>query len=272
MNHRRLFLFFLSVFAPAAFAQLAVFDPANHLVNLAIQSSQQTSHVEVLRQWAAELEKLNQQIRQMEDLLATQRRMRDVAGNPVGAGVHVAGALGATDFARSYGETMQAVRRLSDAAISLRRTAEGVYRQLDNRTSLGAGFTRRTVDYRPYAAVERQADNLEAVFGETASRSAAVQAELAITLAALRDASTQAEVDKLNVTVAALNGQLALLAAQRRDETDKLHAQQILNDNQAAKERRDFLEKQIAEERQTLAAVNAWQQSVCLTPTTYTRP
>ena len=272
MKHRLHFLFFLFVFARAAFAQLAVFDPANHLVNLAIQSNQQTSHVDVLRQWAAELEKLNQQIRQMEDLLATQRRLRDVAGDPVGSGVHVAGALGATDFARTYGETMQAVRRLSDAAISLRRTAEGVYRQLDDRTALGAGFSRRTADYRPYAAVERQADNLETVYGDTATRSAAVQAELAVKLAALRDAPTQAEVDKLNVTVAALNGQLALLAAQRRDEADKLQALQILNENQAAKERRDSLEKQIAEERQTLAAVNSWQQSVRLTPTTYARP
>jgi hypothetical protein len=171
--------FLLSFFVPAAFAQLAVYDPANHLVNLAIQSSQQASHVEILRQWATELEKLNQQIRQMEDLLATQRRLRDVAGDPVGAGVHVAGALGATDFARSYGETMQAVRRLSDAVSSLQRTAEGVYRRLDDRTALGTGFTRRTADYRPYAAVERQADNLESVFGETATRSAAVQAELA---------------------------------------------------------------------------------------------
>ena len=79
-------------------------------------------------------------------------------------------------------------------------------------------------------------------------------------------------MDKLNVKVAALNGQLAVLAGRRRDEADKLSAQQIQNENQAAKERQDFLEKQIAEERQTLTAVNAWQQSVRLTPTSYTRP
>ena len=88
----------------------------------------------------------------------------------------------------------------------------------------------------------------------------------------MRDAQTQADVDKLNVRVAALNGQLALLAARRRDEADKLAAQQIQNENQAAKERQDLLEKQIAEERQTLTAVNAWQQSIRLTPTSYARP
>jgi len=268
MKIRLIFALFI---ASTAWAQLAVFDPANYAVNAAVQSATQANHVETLRQWATQLENLNRQIRQLDDLLATQRRIREVAGDPVGAGVHVAGALGAQDFARSYGETMQAVRRLTDAAISLRRTSEGIYRRLDDKTALGAGFTRRTELYRPYAAVERQADNLEQVFVQTDVREAALQSDLATAVVALRSASTQAEVDKLNGTIAALNGQLATLAARRRDESDKLHAQQILNENQAAKERHDTLEKQIAEERQSLAAVNAWQQAVRLTPTSYTR-
>ena len=138
---------------------------------------------------------------------------------------------------------------------------------------LGRDFVRQEPLYRRYAAVERQADNLAAVHAETGARSvAALQGELATTLEQLRGAATQAEVDKLNAKLAALTGQLAHLDAQRRDEADKLQTQQILNENQAAKERQDFLEKQLAEERQTLAVVGAWQQSVKVTPTTYTRP
>lgn len=266
-----LILFFLCAVARA---QLAVFDPANYAVNAAVQSAQTANHVEVLRQWAEELEKLNRQIRQLDELIATQRRIRDIAGDPVGASAQVTGVLrtlGADELARSYGETLQAVRRVTDAALSLRRTSEGLYRRLDDRTALGAPFARRIELYRPYAAVERQADNLEQVFTQTDARETALQAEVATSLVALRDAPTQADVDKLNVRVAALNGQLAVLASRRRDESDKLRAQQILNENQATKERHDFLEKQIAEERQSLAAVNAWQQSIRLTPTSYTR-
>jgi hypothetical protein len=262
--------FFLAL-APSSFAQLAVYDPANHAVNAAIQANQQANHVETLNRWAEQLEKLNRQIRQIDDLIATQRRIREVTGDPVAAGVHIAGALGAHDFARSYGETMRAVRRLSDAVHSLQRTAEGLYRRLDDKTSLGTGFTRRVEFYKPYAAIERQADNLETVDTQTNERSAALQTELSETVSALRDAPTQADVDKLNVKVAALNGQLSHLAAQRQFEAEKLRAQQILNENQAAKERQDLWEKQIAEERQTLATVNAWQQSLRLTPTTFTR-
>ncbi len=254
-------------------AQWAVFDPTNFGVNTLIQSGQAANHLEILRQWATQLEQLNRQLRELEQQLAVQRQIREVMGNPSASGVQVAlRGLGADDLARSYGETLQAVRRITDAAASLRRTAEGIYGQLDDRTVLGRGFVRQEATYRRYAAIDRQADNAEQVADETQAQTVSLQADLAQSLIALRDAPTQADVDKLNVRVAALNGQLALLAARRRDEADKLAAQQIQNENQAAKERQDLLEEQIAEERQTLTAVNVWQQSIRLTPTSYTRP
>ncbi len=269
---RKLTFIFLLI-TRVAVAQLAVYDPVNHAVNLAIQSAQQADHIEILRQWATQLESLNRQIQQLESQLAEQRRIREVLGEPTAAGAGVAlGQFGASDLTRTYGETLQAVQRLANAATSLRRTAEGVFSELDDRTILKTGFTRREAPYRRYAAVERQADNFSSVLTATEARNVALQTDLAQTLVALRDAPTQADVDKLNVKVAAINGQLAQLAAQRRDEAEKLRAQQILNENQAAKERQDLLEKQIAEERQTLTNVNAWQQSLTLTPTTYTRP
>lgn len=263
----------LLVAAPAVFGQWTVYDPANHAVNAAIQANQQANHIQVLHQWADELEKLNRQLQQMQEQLAVQRRIRDVMGDPSAAGGQVVlRDLGANDLARTYGETLQAVRRLTNATASLRRTAEGIYGALEDRTALGRDFVRQEPLYRRYAAVERQADNLAAVHEQTEARSAVLQADLAATMEQLKSAPTQAEVDKLNTKIAALNGQLAHVDAQKRDEADKLRAQQILNENQAAKERQDLLEKQIAEERQTLAAVAAWQQAVKLVPDNYARP
>lgn len=259
--------------ASSAFAQWIVNDPVNTSVNLGIQSAQVANHVEILRQWATQLENLNRQIRQLEEQLAEQRRIREVLGNPTAAGSQmVMDKLAPGELSRSYGETLRAVRRLADATASLRRTADGIYGELENRTALGREFTRQPAAYRRYAAVDHQAENIGRVYDDTATRQAALQADLATTVSALKAAPTQAEVDKLNVKVAALNGQLAVIAAQRRDETDKLSAQQIQNENQAAKERQDLLEKQVAEERQTLDVVNAWQRTVQLTPGTYTRP
>jgi len=258
--------------AASASAQWVVNDPLNTAVNTLIQTNQEANHLEILRQWATQIETLNRQLRQLEDQLAAQRRIRDVLGDPVAAGAQISRSLGTEDFSKQYGETMSAIRRLSDAVASLRSTADGVYRNLDDRTVLGRSFTRQTAPYLRYAAVEQQAKNAETVFTNTDARLAALQTELAAAVAALRDASTQAEVDKLNAKIAALNGQLAQLGQRRHDAADQLGAQQILNENQAAKERQDFLEKQIAEERQTLDAVNAWQASLQLKPTSYTRP
>ncbi len=254
-------------------AQWIVNDPANTAVNSAVQAGQAANHIEVLRQWAAQLEQLNRQLRELEALLAVQRRVRDVMGDPTAAGVGMAlRDLGATDLARTYGDTLAATRRLANAIESLRRTSEGIYRHLDDRTALGRDFVRQEPPYRRYAAVERQADNVATVHAETGVRSVALQGEIAVTVEQLRGASTQAEVDKHNAKLAVLAGQLAHLDAQRRDEADKLQTQQILNENQAAKERQDFLERQLAEERQTLAIVGAWQQAVKVTPTNYARP
>lgn len=268
-----LILFMSIAGAVSGFGQWVVNDPANTAVNTAIKGNQIAQHAEVMRQWAEELEKLNRQIRQVEDLLAVQRTIRDVMGDPARAGDRVLRrSLGGTEFGKTYGETMDAARRLAEAVDSLRRTAGGIYRALDDRTALGAPFERKASDYRRHAVVDRQADTLEKVLVATDAELADVQADLAAAVRDLHDAPTQAESDKLAATVAALNGRLAALAARRNEEMNKLLAAQLRNENQAEMERRDLWEKQAVEERQSLAIANAWQQSLRITPTPYTRP
>ena len=261
------------VLASPAFGQWIVNDPLNTAVNTAMQGAQAANHVEVLRQWAQQIEGINRQIRQLEDQLSEQRRIREVLGNPTIAGAQmVLDKLTPEDFSRTYGETLRAVQRLAEAGASLKRTAEGIYGPLDERTSLGQTFARRIDSYRRFAAVDQQADNTTRVFEDTQARQAALQGELGNSVAALKSAATQAEVDKLTAKIETLNGQLAVVAAQRRDEADKLQALQIQNENQAAKERQDFLEKQLVEEQQSLGVVNSWQRGLRLTPETYGRP
>lgn len=251
-------------------AQWIVNDPVNTAVNSAVQAGQAANHLQILKQWAQQVEQLNRQIRELQDMLEVQQRIKGVLGDPDAAGAGmVLRELGLKDMARDYGETLDAVRRLASAVESLRRDADGIYRQLDNRTSLGRDFLRDESSYRRFASVERQADNLAAVQAETAVRRKALQSEISSAVAAMKDARTQAEVDKYSVQIAALNGQLAEADRRWLEEAEKLRAQQTLNENQAAKERQDFLEKQVAEERQSLAVAGAWQESLKLKPTEY---
>lgn len=263
----------LVLLAPRAFAQWIVNDPVNTAVNTTIQSGQLANHAEVLARWAENLERLNEQLRQLQAQLEEQRRIRQILGDPAAAGDRVIlDTLGSTEFGRTYGETTAALRSLAHAADSLRHTAQGIFDELGDRTALNQPFTRQAAPYRRYAAVEQHVENLETIFAQTAARRDELQRDLGDTLQQLKAATTQAEVDKLHAKISVLNGQLAGLEAQRRDAAAQLQAQQILNENQMAKERQDLLEKQIAEEQQTLATVNAWQQTVKLKPTTYTRP
>lgn len=264
---------FYLLIATTGFGQWIVNDPVNTAVNSAVQAGQAANHLEVMRQWAEQLESLNRQLRQLEQQLAVQQRIRDVMGDPSAAGGGMLlRELGLTDLAREYGDTLAATRRLANAVESLQRTANGIYAKLEDRTSLGESFVRDESIYRRYAAVERQADAMERIEAETAAPRLEVQREIAVTLEQLKAAGTQAEVDKLTAKLSALQAQAGRLETVRRDELAKLQTQQLLNDNQAAKERQDLLERQLKEEAQSLRVLGTWQEALKVKATDYTRP
>jgi hypothetical protein len=253
--------------ASVCFGQWVVHDPGNTAVNATIEANQKLQHLEILRQWTEQLRQLQAQLRELEQVVRLQRRIRDVLGDPVQAGTGlVLEELGAEELGQAYGDTLREIRRLADASNSLRHTAEDIYGVLEDRTSLGGPVTRNTGLYRRYAAVEAQAQQVTQTQDQVHQRVLDLQRDIGQTTQKLRTASTAAEVDKLNATLAALNGQLEVAIAARANEIAKLEAQQILNENQAAKEQQDLLERQIAEERQSLDAVAAWQTGLSLSP------
>lgn len=266
------YLLFLLLLVSPLCAQWVVTDQANQAVNLATQAKQVAAHAEVINRWAQQLEKLNEQIRQAQELIALQQRVRDILGDPVRAGERLlTQELGHTELGRSFGETLSATRRLARAVDSLRATVDDTYAALDDKTVLGRPFERELSFYKRFAVVDRQAENISTTNQAAQEQIARLQADLAATLAQLKDAATQSEVAKLQAVAAALTGQIAHLDAVRREEADKLRALQVMNENQAAKERTDLAEKQAADERDAVGAINAWQKSIKLTPTSYTR-
>ena len=81
--------------------------------------------------------------------VSTDRRNRGIDTGHIGT--EIAYTQGGYEVQASSSNTapqvekvlMDAMRRLSDAVGSLKRTSDGIYRALDDRTSLGAGFVRR---------------------------------------------------------------------------------------------------------------------------------
>ncbi|MBS0661681.1 MAG: hypothetical protein JSR48_00325 [Verrucomicrobia bacterium] len=260
------------VLVTAGFGQWIVHDPVNTAVAVTTQANQLAQHAEILRQWAAEIGRLEQQVRVLQDQLEIARQVRAVAGDPkaAGAGLEL-GQLGVGDLTQELGRTLAELRARSSAAESLQATADGVFAPLEDRTSLGIAFERQALPYRRFAAVEQAAANLEQVRKQAGERRIALQRAVAAALVRLKDAGTQAEVDKLQGEIAALNGQLAVVEAQERVAAGLLQSQQILNENQAAKETQDLLEKRVVEEQAAIAQLGRWQEGIRLSAGGYGR-
>ncbi len=92
--------------------------------------------------------------------------------------------------------------------------------------------------YRRYAVLDAKQDNTQQVVDETREREQQLQADIAATLEDLKNAQTDAEVQKLSAKLNALNGQLAQVDASRRREVDQVVLQKIANDSRSELEHR----------------------------------
>jgi len=120
---------------------------------------------------------------------------------------------------------------------SLKHTADGSYRSISNLDLDGNEFQRDPLMYRRYAVLDGLQDNSAQVADETREREQELQAEVADTLVAMKDAPTDAEVQKHAAKLTALNGQLAEVEATRRREVDTVVLQKIANDARLEQER-----------------------------------
>lgn len=223
----------LSVFALplGALAQIPVTDVANLTHNSVL-------HAENLAKWVQSINNLRTQIDQLNRQINIQDDIRRWSGNPIEAGAKVVlEDLGEKDLVRDYGKTKRAILGLVGSLDSLKRTADGSYRAISDVDLDGNELKRDPLTYRRYAVLDATQANTEQVADETKERERVLQAEIAVTLAELRDASTEAETQKLSAKLTALNGQLAQVEIARRREVDAVALQKIANDARLEQER-----------------------------------
>ena len=215
----------------AARAQIPVTDVAN-LVN------NQVAHIENIAKWIDSIAQLKTQIDQLRRQIEIQGDIRRWSGDPAAAATRIAlDQLGAGDLVREYGRARAVIVSTAESLASLGSTLQGTYRAIDSVDLEGGALVRDAQAHRRYAVLDAQQENYQAVVAATKERERALQADLAQTLADLKEADTDAEVRKQSAKVEALNGQLAALAAERRDQADQVAAQKIANDARLEQER-----------------------------------
>mgnify|MGYP000892863544 CR=1 FL=1 len=210
--------------AVAARAQIPVTDVAN-LVN------NQLAHIENIAKWIDSIAQLKTQIDQLRRQIEIQGDIRRWSGDPAAATARIAlDQLGAGNLVREYGRARAVIISTAESLASLGGTLQGTYRAIDSVDLEGGALVRDAQAYRRYAVLDAQQENFQSVVTATKERERALQADLAQTLADLKDADTDAEVRKQSAKIEAVNGQLAALAAERRDQADQVAAQKIAND------------------------------------------
>jgi hypothetical protein len=217
--------------AAGARAQIPVTDVAN-LVNNEIDQ------IENMAKWVESIAQLKTQIDQLKQQVSIQSDIRQWAGDPAAAGAHLnLNVLGVGNLVQQFGQARSTIVSTVNSVASLDNTSQGIFRTINVANLDGQPVEHDQLTFRRYSVLDGQQDNYQQVVLDSKTRELELQEELATTLAAVKSASTDAEVRKYSAKIEALNGQLATVATQRRDQADQVVAQKIANDARLEQER-----------------------------------
>jgi hypothetical protein len=253
-------LFLLVVVATGArtFAQIPVTDVASIV-------QQELSTVETLAQWAQSIAQLKTQVNQLNQQISIQSDLRSWTGNPSVAGANVnLAALGVASVTQVYGQIQATLVNVPDSLASLGNTSSGTYRALQDTDLNGNPVQHDAFTYRRYSVLDAEQQNYQQVVSSTNARQQQLQQDLASTLIAMKNATTEAEAQKQSAKVDALNGQLAAIAATRRDEADQVVAQKAANDSRLEEERNAAAELEAQDDYLASQRITAYMQTLKL--------
>ena len=217
--------------AAGARAQIPVTDVAN-LVNNEIDQ------IENMAKWVESIAQLKTQIDQLKQQVSIQSDIRQWAGDPAAAGAHLnLNVLGVGNLVQQFGQARSTIVSTVNSVASLDNTSQGIFRTINVANLDGQPVEHDQLTFRRYSVLDGQQDNYQQVVLDSKTRELELQEELATTLAAVKSASSDAEVRMYSAKIEALNGQLATVAAQRRDQADQVVAQKIANDARLEQER-----------------------------------
>jgi hypothetical protein len=224
-------LLIMVVGAAGARAQIPVTDVAN-LVN------NEVDQIENMAKWVESIAQLKTQIDQLTQQINIQSDIRKWAGDPGAAGAQLnLSVLGVSTLVQQFGQPHATIVSSVNSTASLGNTSQGIFRPIDVANIDGQQVEHDQLTFRRYSVLDGQQDNYQQVVLDSKNREIELQEELATTLAAVKSASTDAEVRMYSAKIEALNGQLATVAAQRRDQADQVVAQKIANDARMEQER-----------------------------------
>ena len=228
--------------AASARAQWIVYDPTVNMQQIISQAENIAKYIQMI-------ENQVQQIQTLTDQLNEFKHYEDLFGDPKAVVLNTVQPL-VTDLRKTeLGQTLTALEGAVDAGQAMLYDANGLFSSIGTTftTPNGATVTRREAPYLPVAAVQKTTDNFLSVSTDATARRVALKEEIARTTTALKNATTDAEVQKLTGVLIGLNAALNNTDYEINQATASALVQDVANRNEAQRQIEAKKEQQHAE-------------------------
>jgi hypothetical protein len=223
-------------------AQWTVYDPAVHSQMIVSSAEEIAKFVEVINNQV-------NQVRQMTEQVNTLHHYVDLFGDPAKVALLSESSLRLDLLKPETGKTLTDLVAAADPVAMFEYVGEGLFQAIGHEftTPGGATIERSTKTYRPIAAAQNTTQNFLAVSKDAAVRRVSIKEEIAKTIEALKEAQTDAEVQKLSGVLVGLSGALAGLEQEVAQATSSALVQDLANRADAERQVAAKKEQQHAE-------------------------
>ncbi|HLX72738.1 MAG TPA: type IV secretion system protein [Verrucomicrobiae bacterium] len=223
-------------------AQYIVYDPTMNIQQIIDEAESIAKYVQMIDNQVQQIQTLTQQLNQFEHYEA-------LFGDPSKVVLSMVAPLSADLQSVEPGLNLENLVANADGNIALTYNDSGIYSTVGTsfQTPRGQTIQRPANQYKAFSAVINSASNYVAVADNAAKRRASIKNQIAQTTQQLQNATTDAEVQKLQGVLSSLNGDLASTDDELNQAADSALVQDIQNRNDQQKQIQALTEQKNAE-------------------------
>ncbi len=230
---------------PLAFsarAQWIVYDPSMNVQQIIDEAESIAKYVQMIDNQVQQINTLTSQLNEFKNY-------ESLFGNPSQVVLSMVAPLASDLKSLEPGVNLENLVANANGNIALAYNDSGIYATVGTsfQTPGGQTIQRPADQYKPFSAVINTASNYVTVADNAAQRRSTIKDQIAQTTQQLQDATTDAEVQKLNGVLASLNSDLASTDDEVNQAASSAMVQDIQNRNDQQKQILALTEQQNAE-------------------------
>ena len=245
----------IAVALPLAFsarAQWIVYDPTMNVEQI-------LDEAESIAKYVTMIDNQVQQIDTLTSQLSEFKNYESLFGNPSQVALSMVPALDSDLQSLEPGLNLENLVANADGSAAMTYNDGGIFATVgvSFQTPGGQTIQRPADQYKPFAAVINSASNYVAVADNAAQRRAAIKDQIAQTTQQLQNATTDAQVQKLQGVLTSLNADLASTDDEVNQAASSAVVQDIQNRNDQQKQVQALTEQQNAEFEESMSNYTA---------------